>query len=189
MTTRTANGTIQFQAIGNIVNSITGEDGDPKATWGDTLDAIKFLTGVEDNQINRGLSKKDVVIASGGSLTLDMYDFAGFDAGGGDGKDQLGQALAINNVALIFIRLHPGSDGQLQIGNEGSGAAWNSLFSGRDDAAIPLRASSTLPGIFFILVPHATALEVTDVTNHLLKLSAVGGDVTVDLHFGMRDIP
>ena len=185
---REANGTLQIQLIGNTLNTINGIDGDPKATWGEALDAIKLLTGVEDGQINRVIYKKEIALSSGGVLTLDVFDFAGFDCGGGDGQDQLGQPMAVDEMVLIFVKLKAGSAGQLRVGAEGSGAAWNTPW-GCDDAYTPLRATSTLPGFFILFVPSSTGLEVTDVTNHLLKFEAVGGACTFDLLLCGRDNP
>lgn len=186
---READGIIQLQFIGNLINAINAADGDPQATWGEALDTITLTTGAEDDQINRAVSKKSIALASAGTLTLDVFDFAGFDVGGGDGRDQLGQTLALNEVVGVLVVLHKGSNGALKIGAEGSGACWNSMFDGRDDAGVVIRATAANPGVFLLASPSTTGYEVTDGSNHLLKFEAIGGSVTFSLHLIGRDNP
>ncbi len=187
---RQANGTIQLTSTGNITNVLTGGENDPVAGWGSVMSAITLANGVLEDQINRALYNPTVDIASAADLVLDLYDFAGFDSGGGDGKDLLGQDMALDQIVGIIVIVAAGSDGGLTIGNDGTTATFNSLFDGHDDGVIgPLKASALNPGIFMYFQPNADGLEVEDSANHRLKFSAVGGDVTFAIIILGRDNP
>lgn len=188
--TRQAKGLLQITAIGTIINSLTGQDTDPDAGWGAAQDAINLITGVEDGQINRAMYKSNIQIPSGDSIVLDVFDFAGFDAGAGDGKDLLGQPMALDEVTGIIAFVRAGSDGGLTIGNDGTGATFNSIFDGRDDAVIgPIRATATMPGVFILFTPSVDGWDVADGTNHKLKFEAVAGALAFDLVILGRENP
>jgi len=122
-------------------------------------------------------------------VDVDLYDLAALDEGGGPGKDGLGQAMAQDEVVALAVVVAAGSDGKLVIGGNGTGAAWNSIFEGDDNAKMGLRSSTINPGILLLFCPSETAYEVTDATNHLLQFEAVGGAVTFSLHVAGRDNP
>lgn len=187
---RQASGALQLQFLGSILNVISSaEDDTAEAQWGEAITAIQLTTGVEDGQINRAIGKRSNTLASGGILTIDVYDFAGIDAGGGLGRDKIGQEMALDEIVGLLVVLKAGSAGGLAIGAEGSGAAWNSMFNGRDDASVLIRATSTIPGIFLAFNPNTLGWTVADVVNHLLKFEAVGGDVDFSWVIIGRDNP
>ena len=134
--TRQASAAIQLQALGTLLNILSADEGDESSTqFGEALSAIQLTTGVEDDQINRAISKRNIILSAGGTLIVDLYDFVGFDVGAGDGRDGVGQTLALNELVWIIAVLKAGSAGTLKMGAEGSAAAFNSPFDGRDDAA------------------------------------------------------
>jgi hypothetical protein len=153
------------------------------------LAAVELSTGVEDDQINRAIGKRTNDLASGSQLLLDVFDFAGMDVGGGDGRDMVGQPMALDEIVGLMVVLRPGSAGALKIGGEGSGACWNSLFDGNDNARAVIRATNTNPGIFLALCPNVLGWDVADVSNHLLKFEAVGGDCEFGWAIIGRDNP
>lgn len=137
-----------------------------------------LATGTSANQADRVWSDAGRTLNSGSNETIDMYDLGSLDIGGGAGKDALGQAFALAEVVAILIVNRKASVGNLTIGGDGTTAAWNSAFGGSDTAVSP----AIPPGGWWMLfVPSDPALVVTDVTNHLLKLAASGGNVTYDI--------
>lgn len=187
---RQAQGTIQLSAVGKILNVITGTDADAQAGWGQVLSAINLVNGVLEDQFNRAMYSPTVQLDSGEDIVLDLYDFAGFDAGAGDGQDLIGQPMALDQIIGIIVIVAAGSDGGITIGNDGTTASFNSLFDGRDDGVIgPLKASALNPGLFMFFSPNADGLEVEDSANHRLKIQSVGGDVTFALCILGRDVP
>lgn len=186
MSTREATGVVQIQFTGVIQNILNADEDAAEAAWGEVLSAISLSTGSEDNQINRAISKKGMTLASAATMLIDMFDFAGFDCGAGDGKDMLGQSMALEKIVGLLIVLKAASDGELVIGAENSSAALNSIFNGRDDAGTTIQATAVNPGIFFLFNP-ADGYSVTDVTNHLLKLESRGGVSNFSFYMIGRD--
>lgn len=180
---REAEVSLQIQCAGNIQNT----DPQASAIVGESVSLVQLLTGIGEDQINRAISKRDIELADDSFISIDLFDFAGFDAGAGDGKDALGQSNAWNQVVMILVILKAGSLGALRIGGEGTGAAFNSPWDGNDSARNIIRATENLPGVFLIMNPDAAGYEVTDATNHLLKFHAVGGEVTFSVCLFGRD--
>lgn len=116
-------------------------------------------------------------LSSGGSESLDMYDLGSLDIGAGAGKDCLGQAVA-NAECVALLVVHESGTGDLLVGGEGSGAAWNSPFGASDTAKITLKPGGWV--LFF--APADPAYVITDSTNHLLKFEASGGAVTYGVY-------
>lgn len=190
MGTREAAGTLQISALGTIKNILSDVSGDfSSAQVGEALAAIQLSTGVEANQMNRGITKRKYALASGEIVQVDVYDLAALDVGGGAGKDGLGQAVAQDEAVMILVVLKAGSAGALRIGGNGTGAAWNSIFDGNDSAKTILRASTANPGIFLLFTPSETGYAIEDATNHLLQFEAVGGTLEFALHLWARDNP
>ena len=130
-----------------------------------------YTSGTGANQVNR--IKKDIAIAleSAATVDLDLFDFAGF----ADANDILGNALGtMAELVELKIDVDASSTGTLLVGNNGTGAAFNSIFNGDDDAAIPLPPGAGM----HLYCSAATAWAIADSTNHLLRLTASGGAVT-----------
>ena len=149
-----------------------------KATATLNLEPVIQLTdGTGSGQANK------IVKAAGKTLTsttttIDMYDLGTLDVGAGAGRDNLGQTVALAEIVMVLIYVHPTSTGTLIVGGEGSGAAWNSPFNGSDSAKIgPFPAKS----IVMLGTSDASGFAVADSTNHLLQLEASGGTVNYDL--------
>jgi hypothetical protein len=109
---------------------------------------------------------------------IDVYDLGSLDLGLGAGRDNLGQTVALAEVAALLIYVHSGSTGTLLVGGNGTTAAWNSAFNGDDDAKIgPFPAKS----IVMLATSDAAGFAVADTSNHLLRLEAVSGVVNYDI--------
>lgn len=137
-----------------------------------------LANGTSANQADMVWGDEARALASAATENLDVYDLAAFDIGAGAGKDAVGQAWAAVEIVGFLIHNRPTSTGDLIIGGEGSGAAWNSPFNASDTAKLgPLG-----PGGFALYFdPTNPALAVADSTNHLLKFEASGGDLTYDV--------
>lgn len=164
---------VQANLTATVSNSLDGGNATASAGQGFSV-SNTFANGTAANQADKIWSDNGRTITSGSSENLDLYDLAAFDIGAGAGKDALGQAWTAAEVVGLLIENDSTSAGNLVVGGEGSGAAWNSLFNGSDTAKIEI-----FPGGFFMVTcPPATAYAVADSTNHLLKLAASGGNVT-----------
>ncbi len=130
------------------------------------------------NKANRFWQSSGRPITSGSSETLDLYDFGGIDIGAGAGNDIFGLPLTLSAIVAILIRNHSTSTGSLTIGGDGTTHAWNSPLSASDTATI---GPITPDGVLTLLDVSATGFPVADVTNHLLKIAASGGNVTYDI--------
>lgn len=110
-----------------------------------------------------------------GDLDLDIFDLGTLDVGAGPGDDNLGQSHANSAIHAIMIQNSSSSTGDLRIDTNASGS-WTGI----------LPASSTLDldaGSFIQCVFGTTGKPVVDTTNHILRLSAQGGDCTISVVF------
>lgn len=164
----TLRNTIEGSVVFSGAQSITWKHGDTTALSSGT-----------------GANKADMIylfpgrtLTSGNSENIDLYDLGSLDVGAGAGKDGAGLAWVAAKLTGIVIVNDPASEGNLLIGGEGSGAAFNSIFNGDDEAVFgPLAPGDP----FFALNRSASAWAIADTTNHLLKIAASGGDATYDL--------
>ncbi len=110
-----------------------------------------------------------------GNLDIDLYDLGNIDVGAGAGDDNLGLAHANSAIHAIMIENDSSSAGDLRVDTNVTGA-WTGL----------LPASTTLDldaGSFLHCVFGTTGKAVADTTNHILRLSAVGGTCTINVVF------
>lgn len=140
------------------------------------LPIFQFTDGTTSGKADKILKISGRSITSGNSETIDMYDLASFDIGGGAGKDNLGQTVALADACVVMIVNRSTSTGDLVIGNDGTTAAWNSPFSGSDTASTTINPD----GIWLVATRDDPGFVIADTTNHLLKLAASGGTVVYD---------
>ena len=110
---------------------------------------------------------------------IDLYDFAGI-------VDAYGDPLTLTKICGIILRNRETTAGlNLLVGGKGTGAAWNSLFNGDDDALIVVGPG----GLFCAFNPSLAAYDVADSTNHLLKINntSLTNSVTYDIMVIGRD--
>lgn len=140
--------------------------------------AIAISVGTSANQADMIFVKNDIAILAGANKDLDLYDLGADDwFGYGVNKDAVGLAWAAVEIVGLFFFNDTTSAGTLKVGGEGSAAAFNSPFDGSDTAKIgPFGAG----GLCQLINPVDPAWVVTGGSNHLLRLAAVGGNITVD---------
>lgn len=176
--TRSLTGTISALVNFSYINTLdANSSGAPAYTVGNTI-STTFTSGTGASAANRALMSLARSLTSGNSETIDLYDLASLDIGGGAGKDGLGQSWALDGVKGFMIRNISTSVGSLVVGNDGTTACWNSFLSASDTASFTL-----VPGAYMLICdPSAAGLDVTDTSNHLLKIAASGGDLTYDIY-------
>ena len=157
-----------------VANLLT--DGTIKATAQIRLSSDESLTsGVSANQCDRAV-KHEATITSGGTLTIDLYDFAGIDSGAGAGVDPVGQAVAFEEIMLIAIKSKSTSAGSLELSPNATNG-WTPIGTHDVSTGRAIRAG----GIFILYNPDTSGFAVTDGANHRIDLDANGGDVTFEL--------
>jgi hypothetical protein len=86
-------------------------------------------------------------------------------------------------VGLLIVNVGDGTNtGNLIVGGEGSTAAWSDFIQ---SDTVGLRIPPK--GFLVIGCPSDPAWTITDVTNHLLKFAASGGNVKYNVHWIARD--
>ena len=147
------------------------------AVSADTSDTL--TSGTKVNKANRVWQWKHTTghrkqIASGANVVIDLYDFAGFDAGAGDGADPVGQALTLEEIVAIKIKNENAvtEAGQLEIEPDATNG-WTPI------GTHTVATGGALKGGGFLMKyqPASTAFDVTDASSHRLKLTANGGRV------------
>lgn len=131
-------------------------------------------TSIADRQL---LLKNYSLTTSSGNLDIDLYDLGTLDVGSGPGRDNLGNLCANARVLSVFIEnLSSSNTGVLRIDQNGLGStAWSGLFGA---TAITNLES----GAFVAANLGDTGATVTDVTDHMLRLSAQTADCTINVH-------
>lgn len=138
---------------------------------------IAYADGTSTGQADKIIKAAGQTLAST-TTDIDMYDLGSLDVGGGAGRDNLGQTVALAEVVMVLFYVHTTSTGTFIIGNNGTAAAWNSPFNGSDTATLgPFQPGS----IVMLATRHATGFAVADTSNHLLRLEASGGTVNYDM--------
>lgn len=121
------------------------------------------------------LSDYSLTVAAG-NLDIDLYDLGTLDIGAGAGRDNLGNTWAQSKVHSVFIENEATSVGTLRIDQAGlTTTAWTGLFGG--NTVLDLPAGSCVSAYL-----GDTGATVTDVTNHLLRLSAQTDTCTISVH-------
>ncbi len=139
----------------------------------------KLESGVSASEASRGwqwihTAANPKTILSGGTLVIDVADFAGFDQGAGDGNDIVGQALVLEEIVTIIIKNANAitAAGQLEIEPDSSNG-WGPIGSHTAANNAALRSQ----GVLFKHQPHTSAFPVVDASSHRILLTANGGDV------------
>jgi hypothetical protein len=124
---------------------------------------------------NKVLAIQDKQITSGSSLTIDLYDIGVADVGLGAGFDNLGETHANSKIHSIMISSDVDSVGNLRI-DQTVANSWDGITGGS--------TSIDLPAGGFTLISYGhTGKAVADGSNHILTLSAIGGDCDVTAVF------
>lgn len=172
-------GSIKSGFSGSLTNELT-DGGTPTVPIGSTR-TTSITAGDAADKADRAVGSTSRSLPVG-SETFDLYDLASLDLGAGAGRDPLGEQVTLEEIVAISIHNRSAS-GYLLVGGEGTAAAWSAPFNGDDDAKLVV-----LPGGHIQLcAPKSPGYAVTDTTNHLLKVEAVGATQTYDIEFLARD--
>ncbi len=140
-----------------------------------TSKSVTIGTGTSANQADQYFEDINRAITSASNETLDMFDLTNFELQTDPLKN------VITNTEIVSIVIINNGPGQLVVGGDGTAAAWVSMFGSNIDTV-----NVESGGVFALAAPGDPAFAVVDTTNHLLKMAAVGGDVTYDIAFLSR---
>lgn len=122
---------------------------------------------------DRILVASDVALSDTANEDIDVYDLGTYDIGNGAGRDSLGMSQANVTIHYMFIRNRDDSTGNLVVDSSqvNGWTAW-----------LPSGTHTLKPGDF-IQGYWTAGLAVTDASNHILRLTASGGDINYDFEF------
>lgn len=175
-----ATGSIKVTLTGDLKNALT--DGQSVSTQIGTSPSLSLTSGTGLNQFNRGWQSKNRALLAAASENIDLYDLGSLDLGAGAGEDSLGLTIAATGLVALCVENLSTSAGNLIVGGLGATTAWNDAFNADDDAAIKLPPNS---GVLLWAV-GATAWAIADVSNHLLKIAASGGNCSYNICVFLR---
>lgn len=184
MGTRDASLSIAASLKGLITNVLSATKTARPSAAIDQKKTIDFKTGTGPNQLDFIHCDEGRVLLDTINLDIDLFDLGTLDVGAGAGLDLLGQAINLAEITVIAI-VNKSTAGELVVGGEGSAAAFKQFFN---NTGVPADSSITVKagGYLLLAAPLDPAYPVTDSTNHLLRLSAAGGDQTFDILIGGR---
>ncbi len=177
MSARTASAVVEVGFTATITNTLI--DGFPAqvALTDTTIASGTIATGTNANQANRAWVDRNRTLAENVSDVIDLYDYAGQDIGSGLGRDGLGLPLTIEEIVTIAVK-HESGDGSLEIRPQPGGAGWTPIGEHTVANGGALKAGGSINKH----QPHADGFGVTDGTNHLIRFTAVGGDLVYSVY-------
>jgi len=164
------------QLLANVRNTMDDGVIVSGAVNGNTNDTL--TNGVSANQANRAWQWLTKDLGSGGAITLDLYDFAGFDAGAGAGNDIVGQAMALEEIVAIKIKNNNdvALAGQLEVIPDPTNG-WTPMGSHTVATGGALRGG----GVILMYQPAESGFDVVDGSSHRIRLRAFGGAVNYSI--------
>lgn len=181
MGTRQAVARISIQLESTIKN-ILDAGHTPEHKVGGPLIADNLKNGAEVDQSNRAI-RRTWTISSGNSEDIDVFDFGSVDIGAGTGNDALGQSWDAEELVLFYL-MQTAGDGrcEVNVSSPSNPLPWMPTLTVANGAALRNNAG------FLFYSRASDAFPVTDASAHTVRLTANGGDVTVDLIlFGRND--
>ncbi len=182
MATRTAETTINLNVRSTIKNTLDDSVTASAQLGSQTIIGATFETGVSANQGNRFWENKSLEIANAATTDLDLYDLAAQDIGAGTGRDAIGQLIVFEEVMTLIIKNASTSTGNLEIRptDPANPAAWVPIMT------TALGNALKPGGVMMIHQPSTDGFDITDASNHLLRLGAVSGAITVEVYILAR---
>ena len=178
MATRSANSQVRLEITPTLEHILT--DGqNVHSTIGQVFIDESLSNGVSAGEASRAWEERGIAISSGGSLDLDLYDFAGRDIGAGAGLDGLSQALVIEEIVCLIIKQTSGP-GRLEVMASSPAGALTWIPTGYLTVANGGALKSG--GLVMWYESDESALGVTDATSHILRLGASSGNVAFDIY-------
>lgn len=147
----------------------------PDLNYRPSIESGTFAVSTAD----RGWQSVSRTLSSGGNETLDLFDFAGVDVGGGAGNDAVGLANTFEEiVAIIFVNENAvDAAGELEV-EPGAANGWNPI--GIHTNAL----GGALKGQGMLLKTNMAdpAYLVVDASSKNIKMTANGGAVTYSIY-------
>ena len=170
-----------IKTAGDLINTLT-DGSKSKIAHPAVSYAPALADGVSAGQCNRAWQAKSRTLSSGDIVTIDVNDFEGFNIGGGNGNDALGQAMDLEKIVSIVITNDNavGAAGILEVYPSAS-EGWTPIGTHTIATEGALHGQSCIAKIN----PSATAFDVTDVS-HRITLRATSGDVTFSAYIQGR---
>lgn len=122
---------------------------------------------------DRVFSATSKTLADTTNEDVDLYDLGTYDLGNGAGRDSLGMSHANATIRYMLVRCLSSSTGSLIV-NTSVANGWTAWLP---SGTFTLTPGAIMEGYF------PAGLAVTDASNHLLRLTATGGDADYDLQF------
>jgi len=171
----TCSGTVR-----NVLTSNTSRSSSGTVTF--TRDTT-IVDGIAANQANRGY-EYSATILSGANVVIDLYDLGALDLGSGAGNDILGQEMLLESVVTLIIGNSNaiGVAGSLEIIPDPTDG-WTPIGTHTVATGGALRGQ----GVLLKHQPSLLGFNVTDASNHRIKLTASGGNVAFTLFMFARD--
>lgn len=181
---RSAETTIKLDFSSTIKNTLKGGLV-ASLKVGQSVLSSSLANGIGAGQVNRAWKETSITITSGATLDIDLYGFVGRDIGSGLGRDGLGQLMSISQIVFLAIKQTAGP-GQLEIMPT---APTNSVKWVPAGLATVANGGALRPGGTRVWYrDDADAFDVSNASNHLLRLGASGGAVTFDLLVAARNL-
>ena len=177
-------GSIKLSIRMSATLSNTLDDGTSVSASQPYLNYTPTLTsGINANQANRGWQIGSQVIADGAQHIIDLADFAGIDIGSGEGRDAVGQLIALQEIMSIAIvnENAVGAAGSLEI-LPASSEGWSPIGS----HTVANGGALLGQGILLKAQPAEAGFVIGENT-HRIMMRASGGDVTFSLYLKGRD--
>lgn len=133
--------------------------------------------GVESEQANRAWSEADIAISGGGTVDIDLYDFAARDIGAGNGRDGLGLDVSLEEIVAILIE-HTSGAGSLEImpANPANYCTWLPSLTVANGGALKSGGAILMSQV------DTDAFDIEDGVSHMARFGANGGAVTMRIH-------
>lgn len=165
---------ITVSLTGSVVNQMTVNTARQATSAFEFKREISFSSGVSLDQVNRAWEFEGL-INSGGFVVIDLFDYAGFDTGSGDGDDFVGQDLEVEEIVAIMIgneNLDSVLTGDLEIIPDPSNG-WTPIGS----HTVATGGSLKSQGLLCKLQTAEAGFDITDASSHRIRLDANGGNV------------
>ncbi len=155
-------------AVGVRLANTLGVTGIGVASYAHTFTLAQAIlsTGNEDTNASALFYMPPTTLLNGATQIIDVYDYEGIDGGAGDGRDPLGQPLAIEE--LVAFQLRKTGSGVLRIEPDPDFAGWTPI------GTHVLSTGEQHIGLFY----PADGIDVIDGISHRIKLTASSDDVT-----------
>jgi hypothetical protein len=178
MGTRSATATISLK-LESSINNLLDDGSQASSGIGGQIINLSLDNGINTDQANRAWLIQGLSLLSGNFRDIDVCTFGSTNIGAGLGKDALGQAMDIEEIVCLVIKCVTGP-GELQIMATVPAAAPIAWIPGAY-ATQATKGGLKAGGVRMWLESDGNGLDVGVGVSNVLRLSAVGGDITADI--------